>query len=194
MKPRHLLFQADPEALGGNGPAAPAAVAAPVAENVIPLPTAAAPVETPAAAVPVEQEQKGGFLQGVLASISSKADLLQQITAEKARAEQALTQVGSLQAELTTAQQSVTTLQAEIATLKNERQQIEQALQAAQGAVQGEQKAAAKIVATMGFEAEQLPAAQGSLPETKESLQARIAAETNTAKRHELALQLLEMD
>lgn len=194
MKPRHLLFQADPEALGGNGPAAPAASVAPVAENVIPLPAAAAPAEAPAAAVPVEQEQKGSFLQGVLASISSKADLLQQIGAEKSRAEQALAQVGTLQAELATAQQSITALQAEIGTLKNERQQIEQALQAAQGAVQGEQKAAAKLVATMGFEAEQLPTAQGALPETKESLQARIDKETNPAKRHELALQLLEMD
>lgn len=195
MKNRPLLFQANPEALGGNGPAATAA--APAAENIIALATAApeaaaAAAEAPAA--PVEAEQKGGFLQGVLAAVSSKSDLLQQIGAEKLRAEQAIQQAATLQSQLTAAQGTIATLQAQNKTLTEERQQIEQALQAAQGQVQGEQVAVAKVVASMGFEAEQLPAASGQIPDTKEAIQARLATETNCAKRHELALQLLEMD
>ena len=177
MKDR-ILFHADPEALGGNGAAAAETVAEPAA--------AASDGIEPAAAAAEETQQAGGFLQNVLAAVSSKASLIaerEELSSRLSAAEQA---VGTLTAELNEAREKVE-------ALTQERAAIEQALNAARDQAAGEDEKAAVIVASLGYQGtEDLPAAAAE-PETKEALLARLEAETDNDKRWELAQRINAM-
>lgn len=183
-----LLFSATPDALGGNGAAASGeTAAAPLA--VVTAEAAAgddAPA-APAAAVAAEAETKPGYLETIRASLQSKASLLGERDTYFARATAAEAQVASQQV-------TINTLTAELTTLRAEKAQIEQMVGSLESEKATVELTAAREVAAMGFDAAKLPAADSTVPETKESLEAAIATEKNGKKRHEMALRLLEMD
>ncbi len=159
---RHNRFlrDAEPAALGGNGPSnvIPLAAAAPAAEAEPAAPTAAAPaaVETP------------GFLASVLGSVQAKGKLVAERDAATQRAATAEAENATLRTQLTAAN-------GELATLKQERATIQAALVTAQTEKQDLDIAAASQVAALGFDAAALPAAESAPPETIASLEAQIA-------------------
>jgi len=175
MKPRPLLFNAEPEALGGG--AAPAS-------NIIAL--SAAPVaEAPAAAepaVPVAAVEPS-LLEKVKASIQSKGTLLATADAATLRAETA-------EAEVLTLRSQLSTLHSQLSTLQTERAGIEAALVTAKAENQAVDTAAASQVAALGFEAAALPAANSAPEPTKAELEAKLAEATDNNTRFDLAAQL----
>lgn len=185
MKPRPLLFTAEPEALGGNGPS-----------NILPISAAAAPeaapaAETPAAAPAAAAEAKpplGGhseakppsLLEKISASIQTKGALLASAEAYRLRAETA-------EAELATLRTDKGALATQLATLTTERDEIVNLLEAAHAEKQEVEFTAAATVASLGFDAAALPAAGESAPETRAALEAQLAAATDNATRFALA-------
>lgn len=177
MKPRPLLFNADPAVLGGNGPATvidfPAASPAATVALAAAVPAAEAPaapglVEPVAAAEPT-------LLEKVTASIQSKGKLLADRDAATLRADRAESELATLRADLAAAN-------SELATLRKERTDIQAALVTAQAEKQEVDTAAASQIAALGFDAASLPAASVGNEETKEDLAARIEKETDPAK------------
>lgn len=164
MKPTHRpLFSAVTTELASGGGASVETPAAPAAE------AAPATAETPAPT----------FLQTVLAGLKDKGALAAENTSLLQRAEKA-------DAEILTLQGQIVTLQSELNTLRGERQQIEGALKEAQTAKTTVEAAAAAEVATIGFPAAQLPES-AKAGETREELEAQLAAETDNNRRYALA-------
>lgn len=183
-----LLFSATPDALGGNGAAATGeTAAAPLAVVTAEAAAGEDAPAAPAAAVAAEAETKPGYLDVIRASLQSKASLLGERDTYLARATAA-------ESSLKDAQATITTLTGELTTLRAEKAEIEKMVGSLQSEKATVELAAAREVAAMGFDAAKLPAADSTVPETKESLEAAIATEKNAKKRHEMALRLLEMD
>lgn len=169
MKPRPFLFSAAPEALGGNGPAAP------VALTLVPeAPAAESTPETPAA-----ESKPAGLLERISASIQTKGALLATGEAYRLRAETA-------EASLATATAELTSLRAAHAALITERADIAALLDTAVAEKQEVDTAVAVQIAALAFEPAALPAA-GDVPETAEQLTAQLAATTDNATRFALA-------
>lgn len=184
-----LLFSATPDALGGNGAAATGETAAAAPLAVVTAEAAAgedAPA-APAAAVAAEAETKPGYLEAIRASLQSKASLVSERDTYFARATAA-------EASLKDAQATIATLTTERDALRAEKAEIVKMVGSLESDKATVELAAAREVAAMGFDAAKLPAADSTVPETKESLEAAIATEKNAKKRHEMALRLLEMD
>jgi chromosome segregation ATPase len=182
------LFSATPDALGGNGAAATGETATAAAPLAVVTAEAAAGDDAPAApAVAAEAETKPGYLETIRASLQSKASLLSE-------RDTFLTRATAAEAELKDAKASITTLTAERDTLRAEKAEIEKMVSELSTEKASVELAAAREVAAMGFDAAKLPAADSTVPETKESLEAAITTEKNAKKRHEMALRLLEMD
>lgn len=180
-----LLRSAEPEALGGNGPAAPAANIIPLPEPA--LPSAALAAEPAPAAPAAEATAEPTFLQSVLGTVQTKGKLVSERDAAIARATTA-------EASLTAAHAELATLRAENAAFKQERETIQAALIAAQAANQEVEVAAASQVAALGFEPAALPAATSAPEETKDQLIARLEKETDNNKRHALAARINAMN
>jgi chromosome segregation ATPase len=167
MKQR-ILFSADPEALGGNGPAL----------TVVEAPEASAPVETP-----VAETGKPGFLESIRASLQSKGTLVAELDTLRAQFTALKDSHGQLLAEHRDLLDKHTALQ-------SERAEIEKLLTEVKGEVTDVQTAAAVAVAAIGFDPSALPAASTSDPETKESLLAELAKETDSKKAYVLAAKI----
>lgn len=174
MKPKFTaLFTTATEFTTGGGAATEA-----------PAETPAAAIETPAAAeVPAAETEKPGFLQTVLATVKDKASLVSERDAYLARATAAENKIIDLTSRLAASEDSLTALQVE-------RLAIEQALKDAKVETLTVEKKAAQIVAANGFEPEALPAAAAGEIETRESLEASLAKETDKTKRWEIAEKL----
>jgi chromosome segregation ATPase len=145
--------------------------------------TPAAETVTPSAAV----EAKPGFLDNVIAALQTKTSLLAEVSTYKTRAETAEAALEEASADLTAAR-------AELAIFTAERARIAEQLTAAQAETASAETAAAKIVATIGFKPEALPAAEAEPPATKEQLVSRMETEADNRKRWELAKQINEMN
>lgn len=187
MKPRPLLFTADPAVLGGNGPAGLATLEAPAAEAAPAVPAAeATPEPAPSAPAPVASAEPS-LLEKVTASIQSKGKLLADRDAATLRATTAEARADKAEAALTLAN-------SELATLRKERSDIQAALVTAQAEKQEQDVAVAGEVAALGFEPAALPAASSAPEETKEQLVARLEKETDNDKRYALAARINAMN
>lgn len=155
--------------------------AIPTAESVI---ESAAP-EAPAAAV--EQETKPGLLERISASLQTKTGLLAEVATFRSRAETAEAALEEATADLTAAR-------TRLAALETERTAIEKQLDSIKAESTAAEVTAAKIVATIGFKAEDLPAAESEPPATKEQLLAQLSTEPDNTKRYQLAEQINAMN
>ena len=150
-------------------------------------PLAAATVAAENTDVPAtETETKPGLLESIRANLQTKAALLSERDTYLARATAAEAQVADLTARLDAAE-------SELQTLRSEREEIANTLETVQAEVTTVETAAAQQVASMGFDAAALPAAETE-PETKETLLARLAAETDNNKRFALAEKINALD
>ena len=149
--------------------------------------TAAVEETTAAEVTPAAAEAKPGFLDNVFAALQSKTVLLGEVSTFRTRAETA-------EADLATATADLTAARDELAALKAERAAIAARLASVEQETASAEEAAAKIVATIGFKAEELPAAEAEPPATKEQLVAQLETEKDNNKRYALAAQINSMN
>jgi len=142
--------------------------------------------ETPAAAA-VEQETKPGLLERISASLQTKTALLAEVATFRSRAEAAEEALATATVDLTAARER-------LAALEAERAQITAQLATVEAESATAELAAAKIVATIGFPAAELPAAESEPPETKEQLVAKLETEPDNNKRYALAAKINAMN
>lgn len=182
---------------GGADTAAPVTPpAAPVAPEEEPekkdeeTPAPAAP-EAPAAPAPAEPaEKRPTLLQLAQAAVSSKATLIHESAALRARLEQAETERDGLQQRLAKAEASARESDVALSQLRSERAELEAALLASRESARSAEEAAVDIVAgQFGVEPGKLP--ETTIPgESREELMAALEAEKDPAKRFELAARI----
>lgn len=144
--------------------------------------------ETPAPAEPAEKRPT--LLQLAQAAVSSKATLIHESAALRARLEQAETERDGLQQRLAKAEASARESDVALSQLRSERAELEAALLASRESARSAEEAAVDIVAgQFGVEPGKLP--ETTIPgESREELMAALEAEKDPAKRFELAARI----